>query len=851
MTNNKITNWELHTHDRTGSDITLHSLNQIDSQTLVRLSELTLPEVEHLKHEIATVLPAGNLPGLLLAGLTSVKGRELPRKRIDQDIKALFQGATLLPQGVYSLLFAGPAAVLSAYQSILKLSGKDVDSAFPEGTWQFYLQFGLREDTGRHTNETIGYHRERPPAATVVDDITAWIMAAIYMLFDSESLAGTLWLEWTTLRLLHEASQEAGLSGSARFNSLLRDWQKARPYRCPAGVSYADQRRLAFDDFSKAYYERLPDKALLEISQKIQTLSEAEQAAYQRQLSLLAYLQPGRFRDERIPIPLWEAKIGLIWRGHIFLIDACVRDEQGRPLAFEESGQNWPLDFDDAGHPLDRKGKPLITQGGWLYRAGRDKRLEPVAYIAPPEPALVKGQVERIVNGNRTPSSSTIDLRLTEEPRGRQAELRKLLPAVTSEALRRLTSALILINWDEQDRSLPLSTLRHQTRRGVGDHPLTIMRTTDTVVFDHSHIFFDGVWGMAIAEVMTNQAVSWCQYVVNTDPQPSTEPQPLRLTGSPEFEMALARRDGEVDIGNIEVDAESTAVDMAVVEDAREWLRQRGAGLTINDLLLLARIIHAADYQPDPALAITVADLSADLRDQVHESLKTSGRLNPAILIPMDASFVSPRERIFPTTFRNTLDGLLDAYAEAVAALVSYHADPGDATWSVLDVRRRELFVYLRTFGEILDAIKAITMRGESLNTATIRLLAHLPPSMQHLLDQIPQRVEVLNEIIKGEEVFSNVGRVATGSSLVRFMSAKDDGRSKVLVWGILTDDAGRMHISLRDFRPHVAPLLRTGNRNLAVRLAQDYVDSYAATLTALARHLMDMALAADEMRWN
>ena len=118
-------------------------------------------------------------------------------------------------------------------------------------------------------------------------------------------------------------------------------------------------------------------------------------------------------------------------------------------------------------------------------------------------------------------------------------------------------------------------------------------------------------------------------------------------------------------------------------------------------------------------------------------------------------------------------------------------------------------------------------MRGESFNTATIRLLAHLPSSMQHLLDQIPQRIGVLNEIVKGNEVFSNVGRVAPGTSLTRFMSAKDDGQTKELIWGILTDDQEHMHISLRDFRPFMPGLLALGESELANCLAQDYLDGY------------------------
>jgi hypothetical protein len=71
------------------------------------------------------------------------------------------------------------------------------------------------------------------------------------------------------------------------------------------------------------------------------------------------------------------------------------------------------------------------------------------------------------------------------------------------------------------------------------------------------------------------------------------------------------------------------------------------------------------------------------------------------------------------------------------------------------------------------------------------------------------------------------VGRVAPGATLTRFISAKDDGETKELVWGILTDDQGRMQISLRDFRPFVPMLLALGEAPLADLLAQDYLESY------------------------
>jgi hypothetical protein len=122
-----------------------------------------------------------------------------------------------------------------------------------------------------------------------------------------------------------------------------------------------------------------------------------------------------------------------------------------------------------------------------------------------------------------------------------------------------------------------------------------------------------------------------------------------------------------------------------------------------------------------------------------------------------------------------------------------------------------------------------------------MKLMAHLPDSILKLLDEIPRRIDVLNEVIKGEEVFSNVGRVARGSSLCRFTSAKDDNENKTLVWGILTDDNDVLHLSLRDFRPHVAALHRLGKINLAELMLQHYVDSFAEGFNEFVARLLDI----------
>jgi hypothetical protein len=66
---------------------------------------------------------------------------------------------------------------------------------------------------------------------------------------------------------------------------------------------------------------------------------------------------------------------------------------------------------------------------------------------------------------------------------------------------------------------------------------------------------------------------------------------------------------------------------------------------------------------------------------------------------------------------------------------------------------------------------KELTAEGRNASIASLKLLGHLPGALQNFLDKIPQKLDFVNEMLKGEEVFSNVGRVARGTSPRRFMS--------------------------------------------------------------------------------
>ena len=850
---------------------TLAALDMVDDSSLLHLSHLTLPEIQSIKQEISQVLPAGNLPAFVLSGLLKLKGRVIGSGQVSQDLSALMRGASLIPQSLYGLFVAGPATVLYAYQKILQLAGKDLSTAFPQGTWQFYLQFGLREDSARHTNEALGFHKTiiAQPDATMA---AAWVCAALELLYAYDDLLALDWSERVMLRLIMDEATQAGLAERKPFDKLVADWNKARPYHRPRAAGDADyvtHRQSVFSRFAQERLKALPGKARSAVQKSLEERRANELAAFQEQMTLLATLEPDRYEEHKRPIPLWQARLGFVWQGHTFLLPVCRQDERGSPLCFPSQGSGDPIPLyassalnttalnttalgttalsttalsttalgTTQGGLCDAERRPLVADRCWRVYYQQNGQL--MGQLRPPLIETVLGWTTAILS-MPLGAAPNLDWMLAASPRSSQAALRKELPPATQAELAALRYAPIIINWDGASRALPLAYIR-RSHRGIGDHALTIFRTDSSFVFDQSHIFFDGMWGLAVAEILTDSAIHWYRRAAKARAVEAPVPAPLVLSVPAKVQASI---NAQAHRG--ETSAESNDVDTKQLLKLRQWLGQRGVRLTVNDVLLLYRFFHAMRYEPSRLARQAVQELQSRSHtpqvkaalESITATLARYTRMNPALLIPMDGSNVSPRERVFPTTFRNPLTEIQDRFATAFQSYHDYLAHPKRENWPAFDQARRELLAYLKAFGELLDALKAVTMRGESFNTATIRLLGHLPPTMQHLLDQVPQHIGVLNEIIKGSEVFSNVGRVAPGASLSRFISAKDDGESKELVWGMLTDDEGKLHISLRDFRPFVPLLMAMRETALADLLVQDYLESYVRGLNEFVAQL-------------
>ncbi len=788
------------TNYQRASQLTAHDLRTVAKVVSAQqLSRLSLPELDAVVDLVSKVVPAGNVPGMILSGLARLPGRRIPLQKMQQDVNALFSGVEqILDHAMYGTFFAGPAAIIWGYQNLLRLAGKDLESAFPEGAWQFYAGYALREDTARHTTETHGFDtllNQHDIHLNQVDRLTAWFMSAVTCLHQYNALLENEWLERVCISTLEE-------SDIKRAKRLFRDWEIKRPFRREedgAEYDYPHYRRLKFDQFLKDSLQSLPAATYKKWDSKVRNAIQKELGPYQRQMSILAYLEAGLYGETRVPFDLDEAQIGIIYKDSYYLLPIC--------------------------EPSSSK---------------------PVGVLN------VRSQITSLLSSNSAPSQLAT---LARVKRSALSNLRNKLNPMFINDLDKLRFAPILISADLRSRSFPLSELR-QAERGIGSHALTIFDTGETFVFDQSHIFFDGAWGTALSEIMTNEALSWARYL-NLLPAPTSAEShtytALRLQLQP-ADLELIQHTPHV---LPEAGAETDKVDLQACLILRQLFKQRSdlLQLTINDLLVLYRAIHAATYKPSlklltaiKKLSSTKPEIAATLRQLVAEASFT----NPAILIPMDASLKTPRERVYPLNIEVPLAelNLLDLHQQTIKLLdaCEISVEDRDIVFVSFEHFQKLYLATLAGFGEFLAKAKEIAIQGQSPSMGAIKLLAHLPVPLQRLLDRVPEQFDLLNNILKGREIISNVGAVVPTSSLTRFVTAKDDNNQKQLAWGVLTDANSVMQISLRDFRPHVAALLSIGRKDLATMIAQDYLDSYADGLNNFIIDLSRITLGSREI---
>ena len=756
------------------------------------LSHLSLLEIDEMIDVVAQSAPAGNVPGLILNGLARLAGRRPPANIVKRDVNLLFKGVeSALDKAAIGALFAGPAAVIWGYQNLLKLAGKDSQQSFPEGTWQFYADYALREDTARHSLETHGFDtmlKRHNIQLSPTDRITAWVMACAHSLHQYTDLLTNEWRERVYTASLAELT-------AVSQPTLYHQWQRQRPLQRGTDTdpnhTYAQYRRHHFDQFMAEQTKNLPLPARREWIKQMQT-ANSDLLAYQAQLSLLAYAEPDAYSETRTSLPLAQTCIGLIHLGRYYLIPICQPDSEQAV-----------------------------------------------------EVTAVRNHIATLLSQPSARSSVQLT-QLAQLRRAQYADIRGDFNPTLRDGLASLRQAPILLNMEQRPSHLPLSDIR-QAERGVGSHPLTIFDTSKTFVFDQSHLFFDGSWGAEFAEILTGEALAWAFYL-HTLPTAQSNPTAVRPLALP-FAAADRRLIEQATAVTPEVSAESKAIKRPTITKLLKQLRQRNEllNLSSSDLLILYRAIHHATYQPPSHILTQLTKLQKDRRSETAANaailaLQNSQTNTPTLLIPLDASQQTPRERIYPLVLEPPLSELniIQLHEQTKQSLLAYEKEKGDRT-AVYDQFNEAQRTYLATlahFCQLMQNARQIALTTENNSNQTMKLMAQLPPAIQRLLEKIPSRFDVLNEMIRGNEFFNDIGSTPANSSLTRFNTGKDDSDKKALAWGILTDANGTMHITLRDFRPHVATLIAAGHKRLATDIIQHYLDTYTHGLNSFVTDL-------------
>lgn len=753
-----------------------HMLTQANNE----LTQIQLEEMQELASEIGRVLPAGNVVQMVFSQLRSANSRRMNHKDSKRIMSLLQQGiSTMLDKASYLAFYTTPALLISGYQMLLQAAGKDPEASFPEGVWQFYLEFGLREDTARHATETHGFHNQlsllyEPPSLS--DQLAACLLSCIDLLYMYPQL---LTEEWHERRLLHRLGEQLD------DERMVHRWLARRPYGVPKewDWEYIAYRREEFNAFVRerllTQYRGDDVEETISFWAHEETLADDLRSAYQDQMSLLAYLEPTTYNDERVPLELADSFIGVVWHDRYYLV------------------------------PIAHHGRRLPA-------------------------GIIRTLAHAMMTDGDDPPVPNMDDLLVRMPRGIQEHVRSQLPKEMRQQLELLRRAPIIVNWDEVSSELPLAYIR-QGRRGIGDHPLTVFRTEKSLVFDQSHIFFDATWGMAVAEIATNLASRHLRAMPPDTivPSPNIRPRALDL----ELPSKHVQKIEHFVSPTEEVAAEITSLVVMDMNRLRELLVQRNPDLqlTINDLLVLYRSFYNQVYQPSEDVWLELQRFSehGSQEKAVAEKVwqKITGLQNevPAVLIPIDASAMDPRARLFPITFwpRPPWTEITDVHQRVWGMYQEMSGKVTKKQWERFQDDRTYYWQLLRMFGVLMQRYKEIALEGKSFSTMTLKILAGVPRSLQEMLRNIPDRIDVLNDLLKGTEVFSNVGRVADTSSLVRFITAKDDNQKKELCWGIMTRADNVMVVSLRDFRGEVVELKHMGAEDLAHKVTYDFLQGY------------------------
>ncbi len=653
------------------------------SKTMRDISKLSLPEIDGLVERIARIAPAGNIPGVILNGLASLKQKQPSEEIVRRDIGLLFRGVeqSLKDHAVYTTFFAGPAAVIYAYQTLLKLAGKNPDAAFDYGTWDFYVKYALRDDTARHTCETHGFGttlRQHAIQLSEIDKLTAWVTTAVHCLHQYDALLENEWRERVQTHLLavHVPAQA----------NLYSQWERQRPFArghdADPKEDYPTYRRRQFDKFMTAAMLDLPDATVRAWQADVKAATAASLRHYQRQMTIRAYLKPNKYNEERQLFKEDEAFcVGIIHDGRYYLLKACQDDDHTQPVSVQTIRQQIATIFNHPAlnTPQSLTGCAHVKRSDWYTISQKLACLEEIdgLHVAP-----------------------------------------------------------IWINTDLQSRNLPLAQMR-QVERAVGDQPLTIFFTPETAVFDLSHIFFDGAWGVSLAEILTNEATAWAAYLHTLPP---AQPGNLRPY-SPSLELSAQRGKTHPKSASRWPQKSVQRQRPLICQPSLNYANSSNNAATCSSSPSTTCSCSTAPSTPSPTIPTSISSPNCKVYSSKTPPATPPPPPSPpstAIQIPPSSSPSMPAATIPATVSSRWLSPCRSANSTC-STPTNNCSNCSPPTIPTPKMLKREYLGNLAGFGEVLSRAKEVANAGESASVGSIKLLAHMPAASATTARHHPQ----------------------------------------------------------------------------------------------------------------
>ncbi|MBI5509930.1 MAG: hypothetical protein HY903_14335 [Deltaproteobacteria bacterium] len=679
-------------------------------------------------------------------------------------------------------------------------------------TWQFYTPFGMREDASRFTFETAPF-ADHAAEACSPPAIGSWLRAAAELLFDYDQLLAHEWRQRTWTRLIDAeigALRQGGDQGSA--DAADHEMGAVRP-RLQA--PWAKETAL-LDPLE--LIKALPAESCRRLRHRFERRRRRDENAFCDQLSLLVTLAPTRQADVRRRLSLAEIQGCLLYGDDVYAFDLALRDERGLLLVFASAD---PADtavtarlVPDRTSFRDERGRVVtIDKRGQVVHESTS-----IGCLRPPPVSALAAAVAQVQAGGHSPLPAPITLR--RYPRGVQAAIRAR--EQDSEALRVLARAPIIVQVRDFDKPVPLGVVR-ACAGGTGDQPLTIMPNRFGTAFDFSHIIFDGVWAITMADRLTRRAQELFRGEAASRTATPVPVKRLDLSGVLVTDRAeRAPRVPAVAYG------ETTAVDLDTMRALRRRLTDRGIALSAGDILLLGLFLHHRRHAFGAEAETGLAALEAAAAHAVVETIRRTRadeRLGvPVPILFMDAAPVDPRQRLFMATWHTVPDDALYAVLE------------GSAPTSAASVATA-----LAAFARAAEKFRSQLAAGVSPTFAAIGPLKTCPGPFRNAAHRLPLRSAAVRRGVIGDQLFSNLGQMAPGSAITRVSGARGDVGDRGIILTTLTNCRRELFISIRDFRPYVGELCDLGHPDAATVLAQDYVDGYASTTNALVKRLAEI----------